>query len=30
VKGKDSTMPTPVHRFRPLIEFNNLAHKDSD
>ena len=28
VRGKDSTMPAPVHRFRPLIEFNDPTDKD--
>ena len=30
VKGEDSAMPPPVHRFRPLIEFIDQADKDGD
>jgi YVTN family beta-propeller protein len=30
VKGADSTMPPPVHRFRPLIDAGDLIVKDDD
>ena len=30
VKGSDSPMPTPVHRFRPLIDAGDMITKDKD
>jgi hypothetical protein len=30
VKGKDSVMPSPVHRYRPLIDFNESGHGGTD
>ena len=30
VKGVNATMPTPIHRFRPLYEFNDPTDKDRD
>jgi YVTN family beta-propeller protein len=30
IKGSDSPMPPPVHRFRPLIDAGDMVHKDAD
>jgi YVTN family beta-propeller protein len=30
IKGADSPMPPPVHRFRPLIDAGDIAEKDND
>jgi YVTN family beta-propeller protein len=30
IKGKDSVMPTPVHRFRPLVDASESANGDRD
>jgi hypothetical protein len=30
IKGADSSMPPPVHRFRPLIDAGDIAEKDHD
>jgi hypothetical protein len=30
VKGRDSTMPVPVHRFRPIIDPKDSDHGDKD
>jgi len=30
IKGADSPMPPPVHRFRPLIDAGDIAAKDND
>jgi hypothetical protein len=30
IKGKDSAMPTPVHRFRPLIDVAESGKNDKD
>jgi YVTN family beta-propeller protein len=30
VKGRDSAMPVPVHRFRPIIDPNDSDHGDKD
>jgi hypothetical protein len=30
VKGADSEMPTPLHRFRPLVDVSGAKDKDGD
>jgi hypothetical protein len=30
IKGKDSAMPSPVHRFRPLIDASESGKGDKD
>jgi hypothetical protein len=30
IKGKDSPMPPPVHRFRPLVDPSETADRDKD
>ena len=30
VKGPDALVPTPVHRFRPLIDASDVKNKDKD
>jgi YVTN family beta-propeller protein len=30
IKGKDSVMPAPVHRFRPIVDLGESAEKDKD
>ncbi|HTF68108.1 MAG TPA: hypothetical protein VK638_36050, partial [Edaphobacter sp.] len=30
IKGADSPMPPPVHRFRPLIDVGDMVTKDDD
>jgi hypothetical protein len=30
VKGPDAPVPTPVHRFRPLIDASDVKGKDKD
>jgi len=30
IKGKDSVMPPPVHRFRPLADASESENGDSD
>jgi hypothetical protein len=30
VKGPDAPVPTPVHRFRPLIDASDVKEKDKD
>jgi hypothetical protein len=30
IKGADSQMPPPVHRFRPLIDAGDMIPKDKD